>query len=118
MPYWSVFMTYIMRTSDINNLEHVDSQPISYAARKIRSSYHTMLKATPDAAIFGKICSIGLIIHRRHWVGKRRQKQVDKTTLMKAYSINDYKVGNKVPKINKIYGKKAQRHTISIMVLT
>ena len=40
------------------------------------------------------------------------------TTLKKAYSINDYKVGNKVPKINKIYGKKAQRHTISIMVLT
>jgi hypothetical protein len=49
---------YMMRTLDINILEHVNSQPISYAARKIRSSYHTMLKATPDAAIFGKICSI------------------------------------------------------------
>ena len=52
------------------------------------------------------------------WVGKRRQKQVDKNITRKKRLPYDYKVGNKVPKINKINGKKAQRHTISIMVLT
>ena len=59
----------MMRTSDINNLEHVNSQMIdefiTNAAWAVRSSYHTVLKAAPGAAIFGRDVLFDLpYIHR------------------------------------------------------
>ena len=73
----------MMRTSDINNLEHVDSQLIdefiTNTAWAIRSSYHTVLKATPGAAIFGRDMLFDLpYIAEWDEICKHRQKQVKK----------------------------------------
>jgi len=106
----------MMRTSNLNNLEHVDSQTIdefiTNAAWAIRSSYHTVLKATPGAAIFGRDMLFDLP-YIANWdeIGKRRQKQVDANNVRenKKRLPYDYVVGNKVLLINEINGEKAPK---------
>ena len=106
----------MMRTSDINNLEHVDSQLIdefiTNAAWAIRSSYHTVLKATPGAAIFGRDMLFDIpFIADWDEIGKRRQQQVDKNNARenKKRVPYDYIVGNKVLKINEVNGERAPK---------
>jgi hypothetical protein len=69
----------------------------------IRSTYHTVLKASPGAAIFGRdILFDILFLSDWHKIGERRQSLNNRGNQRKnAKCIDyDYKVGNKVLLIN------------------
>jgi hypothetical protein len=72
----------MMRTSGINNSEVVNARLIddfiTNAAWAIRSTYHTVLRATPGAAIFGRDMLFD-IPFLADWteIGRRRQELVD-----------------------------------------
>ena len=95
---------------------------ITNAAWAIRSSsYHTVLKATPGAAIFGRDMLFDIpFIADWDEIGKRRQQQVDKnnTRENKKRVPYDYISAIRSLKLTKLMGNKRQRHTIRIMVLT
>ena len=80
-----------MRTSNINNCEEVDEDLIddfvTNAAWAIRSSYHTVLKATPGQAIFGRDMMFDIpFITDWTEVGRRRQKLVDSSNAFELIS--------------------------------
>lgn len=92
----------MMRTSNINNCEEVDEDLIddfvTNAAWAIRSSYHTVLKATPGQAIFGRDMMFDIpFITDWTEVGRRRQKLVDSSNAREnSKRIDfDYVVGSK-----------------------
>jgi hypothetical protein len=69
------------------------------AAWAICSTYHTVLKASPGAAIFGRYMLFDiLLITGWNKIGDYRQRQTDLNTARKnSKQVNyDYKVGNKV----------------------
>ena len=74
----------MMCTRDFNMSETVEDSMIEDflvdAAWAIRSTYHTVLKSTPGAAIFGRDMLFD-IPYVADWnvIGKRRQDQVDST---------------------------------------
>ena len=92
----------MMRTSDINNQETVDAALIdeflTNAAWAIRSTHHSVLKASPGQAIFGRdmLFDIPFLCD---WsdIGKRRQQLIDKSNARenKKRVPHDYKVGQK-----------------------
>ncbi len=81
------------------------------AAWAIRSTYHTVLKTSPGAAIFGQDMLFD-ILFMADWckIGKRRQTLTDRGNQRKnAKCIDyDYKVGDKVLVINKGILRKAE----------
>jgi hypothetical protein len=73
------------------------------AARAICSTYHTVLKASPGAAIFGQDMLFDIpFVADWHKIGERRQSLTDRGNQCKnAKSFDyDYKVGDKVLVIN------------------
>jgi hypothetical protein len=72
---------------------------LTNAAWAIRSTYHTVLKASPGAAIFGRDMLFD-IPYIADWnkIGKFRQRQTDHNTERenKSWLDYDYKVGDKV----------------------
>jgi|EP00985_Skeletonema_marinoi_P035542 hypothetical protein len=92
----------MMRTSGINNSDDVTEDLIddfvTDAAWAIRSSYHTVLKATPGQAIFGRdmLFDIPFITDWTE-VGRRRQRQVDSSNARENSKRLDfdYTVGSK-----------------------
>ena len=73
-----------MRTSELDMSDTIDDTMIEDflddAAWAIRSTYHTVLKSTPGAAIFGRDMLFD-IPYVADWneIGRRRQEQVEST---------------------------------------
>ena len=73
---------------------------------------HTVLKATPGAAIFSRDVLFDIpFIADWDEIGKHRQQQVDKNNARenKKRVPYDYIVGNKVLKINEVNGERAPK---------
>ncbi len=73
----------MMRTSEIDmakSVEHADTDTfIDNAAWAIHSTYHTVLRASPSAAIFGRDMLFDvLFIADRKQIGKFRQNMTDR----------------------------------------
>jgi hypothetical protein len=93
----------MLRTADIDMADSVAPSDIdaflTNAAWAIRSTYHTVLKASPGAAIFGRDMLFN-IPYIADWnkIGDHRQRQTDLNTDRENNSRReyDYKVGGKV----------------------
>ena len=93
----------MMRTSEIdmaNSVEPADIDTfIDNAAWAIRSTYHTVLKASPGAAIFGRdmLFDIPFVADWKQ-IGDYRQHQTDHSNKCANNSRvdYDYKVGDKI----------------------
>ena len=93
----------MMRTSGLDMRDSVDESDIDEfivnVAWAIRSTYHTVLKTTPGAAIFGRDMMFD-IPYIADWtdIGKRRQALVDQNNARenKRRIDFDYAVGQKV----------------------
>ena len=97
----------MLRTSELEMAdtyhdEDVDTF-ITNAAWAIRSTYHTVLKSSPGAAIFGRDMLFDLP-YIADWtaIGQRRQRKTDRENLKEnAKRVDfDYQVGQKVMLIN------------------
>jgi len=92
-----------MRTSEIimaNSVEPADIDTfIDNAAWAICSTYHTVLKASPGAAIFGRDMLFD-ILFVADWkqIGENRQHQTDRSNKRESSTRvdYDYKVGDKI----------------------
>ncbi len=90
----------MLRTAEIDMATSVAPSDIATfltnAAWAIRSTYHTVLKASPGAAIFGRDMLFG-ILYIADWnkIGDYRQRQTDLNTNNSLIDY-DYKVGGKV----------------------
>ncbi len=92
-----------MRTSEIDMAESVEPSDIDTfidnAAWAIPSSYHTVLKASPGAAIFGRdmLSDIPFIADWKQ-IGEFRQRTTDRSNECenKTRVDFDYKVGDKI----------------------
>jgi len=97
-----VVMT-MLRTAELDMADSVAPSDIdtflTNASWAIRSTYHTVLKASPGAAIFGRDMLFD-IPYIADWnkVGEHRQRQTDRNTARENESRvdYDYKVGGKV----------------------
>ena len=72
---------------------------LTNAAWAIRSTYHTVLKTSPGAAIFGRDMLFDIpFLADWNKIGEYRQKQMDKNTLNenKGHKDWDYQPGDKV----------------------
>jgi hypothetical protein len=93
----------MMHTSEIDMAKSVEPADIDTfidnAAWAIRSTYHTVLKASPGAAIFGRniLFDIPFIADWRQ-IGEHRQRQADLSNERenKTRADYDYKVGDKI----------------------
>ena len=93
----------MLRTSEIDMADRVKTSDIGVfltdAAWAIRSTYHTVLKASPGAAIFGQdmLFDIPFIADWKK-IGEHRQLLTDRSTSCKNEGRidYDYKVGQKV----------------------
>ena len=93
----------MLRTSEINMADSVKTSDINVfltdAAWAIRSTYHTVLKASPGAPIFGRDMLFD-ILFIADWkkIGEHRQLLTDRNTSRENEGRidNDYKVGQKV----------------------
>ncbi len=105
----------MLRTAELDMADSVTPDDVNVflhnAAWAIRSTYHTVLKASPDAAIFGRdmLFDIPFIADWRN-TGDRRQLLTDRGNQREnAKRIDyDYKVGDKVLVINEGILRKAE----------
>ncbi len=93
----------MLRTSKLDMAELVKASNIdiflSDAAWAVRSNYHTVLKATPGAAIFGRDMLFDIpFIADWQKIGEYRQRLTDRSNARenKGRIDYDYKVGQKV----------------------
>lgn len=103
----------MLRTSGINNSEtlddHMIDQFITDAAWAIRSTYHTVLKATPGEAIFGRDMLFDIpFVADWSEIGRRRQQRVDSDNARENRKRLpfDYVVGSKCMLINEINNER------------
>ena len=85
-------MASSVATSDIDAF-------LTNAAWAIRSTYHTVLKASPGAAIFGRDMLFDIpFLADWHKIGEHRQRQTDRNTERENRSCCDwdYKIGDQV----------------------
>ncbi len=93
----------MLRTAELDIAESVNASDIkiflSDAARAIRSTHHTVLKASPGAAIFGQdmLFDIPFIADWKK-IREHRQELTDRNTARenKGRIDYDYKVGQKI----------------------
>ena len=93
----------MLRTSEINMANTVVTSDINafltIAAWAICSPYHTVLKASPGAAIFGRDMLFGIpLLANWNKMGEYRQHQTDQNMEWENCSCGDwdYKVGDQV----------------------
>jgi hypothetical protein len=105
----------MLRTAELDMANSVTPNDVDVfldnAAWEICSTYHTVLKASPGAAIFG--CDMLFVISFMadwHKVGERRQSLTNRGNQRKNAKRNDYdyKVGDKVLLINEGILRKAE----------
>ena len=95
-----VLMT-MARTAELDMADTVEPSDVAYfltnAAWAIRSTYHTVLKASPGAAIFGRDMLFDIhFLADWNKIGEYRQRQTDRNTARENKSRvdwDDYKVG-------------------------
>ncbi len=105
----------MLRTAELDMANSVTPDEVDvfldYAAWAIRSTYHTVLKASPGAAIFGQnmILDIPFVADWRK-IGEQRQSLTDRGNQQEnTKRIDyDYKVGDKVLVINEGILHKAE----------
>ena len=93
----------MLRTAEIDMADSVTEDDIANfltnAAWAVRSTYHTVLKASPGAALFGRDMLFD-IPFQADWnkIGEYRQRQTDRNTERENRSRldYDYKVGEKI----------------------
>ena len=93
----------MMRTAELDMADSVEESDIEdfldNASWALRSTYHTVLKASPGAAIFGRDMMFDVpFLADWNKIGDYRQRQTDRNTARenKARVDWDYKVGDKV----------------------
>jgi hypothetical protein len=93
----------MMRTAELDMADSVYPADIDTfidnAVWKNRSTYHTVLKASPGAAIFGQDMLFNIpFVADWHKIGDYRQCQTDRSNIRenKKHVDYDYKVGDKV----------------------
>ena len=93
----------MMRTAELDMADSVDESDIEdfldNASWALRSTYHTVLKASPGAAIFGRDMMFDVpFLADWNKIGDYRQRQTDRNTARENKSRVDwdYKVGEKV----------------------
>jgi hypothetical protein len=98
----------MLRTAELDVADSVTPNDVDVfldnAAWAIRSIYHTVLKASPGAAIFGQDMLFDIpFVADWHKIGERRQSLTDRGNQRKNAKHIDYnyKVGDKVLVINK-----------------
>jgi hypothetical protein len=91
------------RTAELDMADTVEPSDVAdfltNAAWAIRSTYHTVLKASPGAAIFGRDMLFDIpFLADWNKIGEYRQRQTDRNTARENKSRVDwdYKVGGKV----------------------
>ena len=91
------------RTAELDMAESVAPRDVeeflSSASWAVRSTYHTVLKASPGAAIFGRDMMFDIpFLADWNKIGDYRQRQTDRNTAQenKSRIDYDYKVGDKV----------------------
>ncbi len=96
-------LAQMLRTSELDMAETITPDDVDVfldnAAWAIRSTYHTVLKASPGAAIFGRNMLFNIpFIADWNKIGDYRQGQTNLSTARKNSNQIDYdsKVGNKV----------------------
>jgi hypothetical protein len=96
-------LAQMMRTSELDMAETITPDDVDVfldnVAWAICSTYHTVLKASPGAAIFGRDMLFDIpLIANWNKIGDYRQRQSDLNTARKnSKQVDyDYKVGNKV----------------------
>jgi hypothetical protein len=107
----------MLRTAELDMANSVTPDDVDVfldnAAWAIRSTYHTVLKASPGAAIFGQdmLFDIPFVADWRK-IGERTQSLTDRGNQCKnAKRIDyDYKVRDKVLVINKVSSAKQSPH--------
>ncbi len=103
----------MLRTSGNNLLDEVTAEHIDEwvpnAAWSIRSTFHTVLKSTPGAAVFGRDMLFD-IPYIADWdeIGRRRQRHVDRDNVRENNRRlpYDYKIGHKCLIIKNINGER------------
>ena len=92
-----------MRTSELDMADSVEPADIdtfiNNAAEAIHSTYHTVLKASPGAAIFGQEMLFDIpFVADWKLIGDYRQGQTDRSNKHENNKRvnNDYKVGDKI----------------------
>jgi hypothetical protein len=105
----------MLRTAELDMADSVTLDDVDVfldnAAWAICSTYHTVLKASPGAAIFGQDMLFNIpFVADWHKIGERRQSLTDRGNQHKnAKRIDyDYKVGDKVLVINEGILRKAE----------
>ncbi len=93
----------MLRTAEIDMATSVEPSDIdafiTNAAWAIRSTYHTVLKASPGAAIFGRDMLFDIpFLADWNKIGEHRQRQTDRNTERENRSrrVWDHKVGDQV----------------------
>ena len=106
----------MLRTSGLENGETIDGhrldQFITDAAWAIRSTYHTVLKATPGEAVFGRDMLFDIpFVADWSEIGRRRQELVDRNNARenKRRLPYDYVPGSKCLIISEINGEKQRK---------
>ncbi len=96
-------ITTMLRTAELDMADSVDPDDVAVfltnAAWAVRSTYHTVLKASPGAAIFGRDMMFDIpFLADWNKIGDYRQSQTDRNTTRENKSRVDwdYKVGEKV----------------------
>ncbi len=105
----------MLRTAELDMADSVTPDDINVlpdnAAQAIHSTYHTVLKTSPGAAIFGQdmLFDIPFMADQRK-IGEQRQSLTDRGNQRKndKQIDYDYKVGDKVLVINKGILRKAE----------
>jgi hypothetical protein len=105
----------MLRTAELDMVDSVTPNDVNVfldnAAWAIRSTYHTVLKASPGASIFGQDMLFNILfVADWHKIRERRQSLTNCGNQHKdAKQIDyDYKVGDKVLLINKRILRKAE----------
>ncbi len=118
-------VTSMMRTSDLDNCDAIVPEMIdnfmTNVGWAIRSTYHTVLKTTPGAAVFGRDMLFD-IPFLADWtkIGRRRQALVDRDNRRenKRHIDFDYAVGHKVLLIKDGINRKAEDKNNDPYVIT
>ena len=105
----------MLRTSEIDMAETITESDIAdfltNAAWAVRSTYHTVLKTSPGAAIFGRDMLFDVpFLADWNKIGEYRQKQTDRNTAREnSGRIDwDYQPGNKVLLIKMVSSAKVK----------
>jgi hypothetical protein len=108
LEYVHQVLEQMLRTAELDMADSVNPDDINIfldnTARAIRSTYHTVLKVSPGAAIFGQVMLFNIpFMADWHKIGEQRQSLTNRGNQQENATQIDYnyKVGDKVLVIKK-----------------